>query len=76
MNEEQRKVKLAKEGNIAIITIENGPLNVLSEEVFQQLGETCDIISNDPEIIAVSFNREVVNVLSWLVLTSKSFRKV
>jgi enoyl-CoA hydratase/carnithine racemase len=50
---EQRKVKLSKEGNIAIITIENGPLNVISEEVLQQMGETCEIITNDPEIIAV-----------------------
>jgi len=48
---EQRKVKLAKEGNIAIITIENGPLNVMDAEVTEQIGEVCEIITNDPEVV-------------------------
>ncbi|RKQ15163.1 enoyl-CoA hydratase/isomerase family protein [Ureibacillus endophyticus] len=53
MAQDQRKVKLEKEDNIAFITIENGPFNLLSDEVFQQLDETCDLISNDPEILVV-----------------------
>lgn len=48
---EQRKVKLDKEGNIAIITIENGPMNVLSPEVIQQMAEVCEIITIDPEVV-------------------------
>ncbi|MHB1651734.1 MAG: enoyl-CoA hydratase [Desulfitobacteriaceae bacterium] len=49
----EKLVKLAKEEGLAIITIDNGPMNVLSQEVFRQLDVACDLISSDPEIIAV-----------------------
>lgn len=39
------------ENGVAIITIENGPMNVLSQEVVRQFGEVCDAIAADPEII-------------------------
>lgn len=50
---EQRKIKLAKEGNIAVITIENGPMNVLDAEVIQKIGEVSETITNDPEVVVV-----------------------
>jgi Enoyl-CoA hydratase/carnithine racemase len=51
--DEQRFVKLNKDNGIAIITIDNGPMNVLSEKVIFQLGEICDIIAQDPDIVVV-----------------------
>lgn len=47
----ERLVKLSKEENIALITIENGPMNVLSQEVFRQLDEACEAVSADPEVV-------------------------
>ncbi|MDI6878396.1 MAG: enoyl-CoA hydratase [Desulfitobacteriaceae bacterium] len=47
----ERLVKLSKEDSIAIIAIENGPMNVLSQEVFRQLDEACEAIAADPEVV-------------------------
>lgn len=49
----EQLVKLSKEDGIAIITITNGPMNVLSQEVFHQLDEACEAITADPEVIVV-----------------------
>ncbi len=49
--DEQRLVRLIKDDGIAIITIDNGPMNVLTEKLIFQLGETCDTIAQDPEIL-------------------------
>ncbi len=49
--DEQILVKLNKENGIAIITIENGPMNVLSQEVVRQLDGVCDDIEEDSEIV-------------------------
>lgn len=48
---DQRLVKLSKEDGIAIITIDNGPMNVLSQEVVRQLDEVCDVIAKDSEVV-------------------------
>lgn len=48
---EQNLVKLSKENGIAIITIENGPMNVLSQEVIRQLDVVCDAIAEDAEVV-------------------------
>lgn len=50
---EQKLVRLSKDNGIAIITIDNGPMNVLSEKVIFQLDETCNMIARDPEIVVV-----------------------
>lgn len=49
----ERLVKLSKDSGIAIVTIDNGPMNVLSQEVVRQIDQVCDSIEADPEIIAV-----------------------
>ena len=48
---ENQLVKLSKEEGIAIITIDNGPMNVLSQEVVRQLGIVCDAIAEEPEVV-------------------------
>lgn len=48
---DQILVKLRKENGVAIITIENGPMNVLSQEVIRQLGEVCDCIAEDSDVV-------------------------
>lgn len=47
----ERLVKLSKKESVALITIENGPMNVLSQEVFRQLDEACEAIAADPEVV-------------------------
>lgn len=49
----EKLVKVTKENNLAIITIDNGTMNVLSQEVFRQLDEACDNVLMDPEVIVV-----------------------
>ena len=46
-------VKLEKNENIAIVTIDNPPLNVLSNQVTNELKTTFDEIANDSEIVVV-----------------------
>ncbi|MFJ7752163.1 enoyl-CoA hydratase [Peribacillus muralis] len=48
-----RFIKVKKENKVAIITIENPPLNVISKQVFKELGETFTELSNDNETVAV-----------------------
>lgn len=42
---------MRKEKGVAIITIDNGPMNVLSQEVVRQLDEVCDAVAADPAVI-------------------------
>lgn len=53
--DEPRLVKMIKDkdSGIAVITIDNGTMNVLSEKVIFQLGEICDVIAQDSEIMTV-----------------------
>ncbi|MFF2588870.1 enoyl-CoA hydratase [Peribacillus butanolivorans] len=46
-------VKLEKSDNIAIVTIDNPPLNVLSNQVTNELKTTFDDLANDSEIVVV-----------------------
>ena len=49
----QRLVKLSKENGIAVVTIDNGPVNALSREVRLQLEQVCETLAADPEVIVV-----------------------
>lgn len=53
MDGRHRLVKLDKEDGIAVVTIDNGPMNVLSQEVIQQLDEICETLADDLEAIVV-----------------------
>ncbi|MGZ9817242.1 enoyl-CoA hydratase [Peribacillus simplex] len=46
-------VKLEKSDNIAIVTIDNPPLNVLSNQVTNELKTTFDDLANDSEVVVV-----------------------
>ncbi|WP_458352971.1 enoyl-CoA hydratase [Peribacillus frigoritolerans] len=46
-------LKVVKENKLAVITIDNPPLNVISKQVFRELGETFDALSKDTETVAV-----------------------
>ncbi|MGE7760887.1 enoyl-CoA hydratase/isomerase family protein [Peribacillus sp. NPDC097895] len=46
-------IRLEKENKLAIITIDNPPLNVISRQVFRELGEIFTELSNDDEMVAV-----------------------
>lgn len=46
-------IKVVKENKLAVITIDNPPLNVISKQVFRELGETFDELSKDTETVAV-----------------------
>ncbi|MCK1992705.1 enoyl-CoA hydratase [Peribacillus muralis] len=48
-----RFIKVEKENKLAIITIDNPPLNVISRQVFAELGETFTKLSKDDETVAV-----------------------
>lgn len=48
-----RFIKVEKENKLAIITIDNPPLNVISKHVFKELGETFTELSRDNETVAV-----------------------
>lgn len=50
MSKEQL-VRVSKENGIATITIENGPMNVLSQKVLAQLNEVCDTLAADTEVV-------------------------
>jgi enoyl-CoA hydratase len=46
-------VTVEKESKLAVITIKNPPLNVLSKKVFQELDEAFNEVEHDNEVIAV-----------------------
>ena len=46
-------IKVVKENKLAVITIDNPPLNVISKQVFRELGESFDELSKDNETVAV-----------------------
>ncbi|MDM5213606.1 enoyl-CoA hydratase [Peribacillus sp. NJ4] len=46
-------IRVEKENNLAIITIDNPPLNVISKQVFKELGEIFTELSRDSETVAV-----------------------
>ena len=46
-------VKVEKENQLAIVTIDNPPLNVISRQVFQGLSEVFTQLEDDNEIVAV-----------------------
>ncbi|KFN02263.1 enoyl-CoA hydratase [Bacillus clarus] len=49
----ERVVTCNKKGSIAVVTIQNPPVNTLSLEVVQQLGDVLEEIENDNHIIVV-----------------------
>ncbi|MFJ7365245.1 enoyl-CoA hydratase [Peribacillus frigoritolerans] len=51
-------LKVVKENKLAVITIDNPPLNVISKQVFRELGETFDALSKDTETVAVLITGE------------------
>lgn len=51
--DKQRLVNLGKENGIAVVTIDNGPVNALSREVRLQLEQVCETLAADPEVIVV-----------------------
>ena len=53
MNEQQPLAKLYKENGIAVIVLDNGPMNVMCKEMIRQLDEVFEAIAADPEVIAV-----------------------
>lgn len=50
---QRTKVQWTKEEGYAVITVDNPPLNVMSEQVGRELGECVDEIAEDPEVVAV-----------------------
>lgn len=46
-------IRVEKENKLAIITIDNPPLNVISKQVFKELGEIFTELSKDSETVAV-----------------------
>lgn len=46
-------VRLAKDGGIGTVTVENTSLNILSSKVTRELGEVFEAIENDPDIVVV-----------------------
>ncbi|PID04061.1 MULTISPECIES: enoyl-CoA hydratase/isomerase family protein [unclassified Sporosarcina] len=46
-------VKVEKQDKIAIVTIDNPPMNTMSEEVIQALGETFAKLNADSEVLAI-----------------------
>ncbi|MGE7183115.1 enoyl-CoA hydratase [Peribacillus sp. NPDC006672] len=46
-------IKVVKENRLAVITIDNPPLNVISKQVFKDLGEVFTELSKDTETVAV-----------------------
>ncbi|MBA9038300.1 enoyl-CoA hydratase/carnithine racemase [Bacillus aryabhattai] len=46
-------VRVEKEEKTAIVTIDNPPLNVMSQTVVQQLEETYEELSKDPDVITI-----------------------
>lgn len=50
---EGQEVTYSKENGIAVIVIDNPPLNVLSSRIFAQLGETFARLAADNEVVAV-----------------------
>lgn len=46
-------IKVVKENKLAVITIDNPPLNVITKQVFRELGESFDELSKDTETVGV-----------------------
>lgn len=51
-------VRIEKENELAIVTIENPPLNVISKQAFQELLEAFIQLENDREVVAVLITGE------------------
>jgi enoyl-CoA hydratase/carnithine racemase len=79
-------VRIKTTEGIAIVTIDNPPMNVLSVQVVKELGEVFTSISNDPSIISVILtgagNRafmagaDIKEFPSWLEMEKKELKKI
>ena len=49
-------VKLTRDGDVAIVTIDNPPVNALNDDVAGQLMAAFDSIERDPEVTAIVVN--------------------
>jgi enoyl-CoA hydratase len=50
---ERTMVNWTKENGVAVMTIDNPPLNVLSEKVGAEIGECVNEVANDPEVVVL-----------------------